>query len=632
MLAPTSSRAAANGVQRTNDAGSRMTVLAGVISLDPALHVPAATREALHRNVSRTADDARIILEDPRAYFVKVDIGAFGRPAHRASPAGSMAMLAGEPLLTGTGPAGMERDVQLQFLHSQLDAGNLHCLRAASGTFCCAYFNPRTATAHLIADRLALRPLYYAAFGDYLYFSSALRILEALPEVPKTMDVTSVAEITGFGYPFGARTAYAGISVLQPCEVVTLRGREVSSSHYFRWDSIGEFQGSEEEALDETRRRFQAAVRRRLRGDRTVLSYLSGGLDSRCTVAALRAEGVRAYTFNFSLPGTQDQVFGRDFAARIGTVHHDVPTEPNPDWSAIMADAWRAAAPRYQLKPERSHLVWSGEGGSVGVGHVYFSPEIVALLKDERNTDGAIEVFLRQQHKSIKTRILQPPIAAQFRDHLHARLAAELASIRHPDPLRMLSIFLNSNGPRRHLVEHFDDNDRHRLEFLMPFNDAEFVEWMTSLPAESCLYHRFYVRWLSRFDPAVVAVPWQAYPGHVPSPVPIPADLPDQWTASAPAAHQAAERRELLRRSAAMLTAADFPRPLLRRSYLTLMYWACKLGLLDYAYALKTALTYYGYWHSTGGRHVLTADARRLRARNPTAEGPGVVGHHDRAA
>lgn len=609
-----------------------MTVLAGVISRDPALHIGAATRERLHRNVSRNPDDARIVLDDARAHFVKVDTGGFGRPAHRISPAGSMAMLAGEPLLTGAGPAGMERDVQLQFLHAELDDGNLKSLRAASGTFCGAYFDPRTGTAHLIADRLALRPLYYAVVDDFLYFSSALRILEALPEVPKTMDVTAVAEITGFGYPFGASTAYAGISVLQPCEVVTLRGRDLSSSRYFRWDSIRAFCGSDEEALDETRRKFQAAVRRRLRGEGTVLSYLSGGLDSRCTVAALRAEGVNAYTFNFSLPGTQDEVFGCDFAARIGTVHHDVPTEPNPDWSGIMANAWKAAAHRHPRKPERPNVVWSGEGGSVGLGHVYFSPEIVDLLKNQRDTDGAIEVFLRQQHKSIKTRILKPSLAAQLRGHLHARLGSELASIHHPDPLRVLYIFLNSNGPRRHLVEHFDDNDLHRLEFLMPFNDAEFLEWVTSLPAESCLYHRFYVRWLSRFDPAVLAVPWQAYPGHVRSPVPVPSGLPDQWTASAPAAHQAAERRDLLRKSAAMLSAADFPRPILRRSYLTLMHWAYKLGLLDYAYALKTALTYYGYWHSTGGRHLLPTDARRLRARITPVDGAGVVGRHDRAA
>ena len=612
---------------------SPMSILAGVISRNPALRVGASTRHALSRNISRNPEDPRVVLEDARAYFVKVDLGAFGRPAHRVSPTGSMAMLAGEPLLTGSGQDGMERDVQLEFLHGQLDSGRLQSLRTASGTFCGVYFDPRTGIAHLIADRLALRPLYYAAVGDFVYFSSALRVLEALPEVPKSMDVTAVAEITGFGYAFGARTGYSGISVLQPCEVVTVRGRDIASSRYFRWDTVSDYRGSDEDALDETRRLFQAAVRRRLRGDRTVLSYLSGGLDSRCTVAALREEGVHAYTYNFSLPGTQDQVFGREFAGRIGAVHHEVPTEPNPDWSKVMADASGATAARHDPLPERPNLVWSGEGGSVGLGHVYCTPEIVERLGRNRDVPGAIEVFLRQQHKSIKTRILARGVAARLRGHLQARLAGELMSIHHPDPLRALYIFLNSNGPRHHLVDHFDGIDRHRLEFLMPFNDSEFLEWITSLPARACLYHGFYVRWLSRFHPAVAAVPWQAYPGHLASSAAIPADLPDQWTASASVAQQVAERDALLRRSAAMLAAGDFPRALLRRPYLGLAHWATKLGLRDYGYALKAALTYYDYWHATGGSHVLPEGARpHVAGLTSSAEAPGAVARRDRTA
>ncbi|MGZ3797841.1 MAG: hypothetical protein ACXVB1_15830, partial [Pseudobdellovibrionaceae bacterium] len=171
-----------------------------------------------------------------------------------------------------------------------------------------------------------------------------------------------------------------------------------------------------------------------------------------------------------------------------------------------------------------------------------------------------------------------------------------------PDPVRALYIFLNLNGPRRRLVRHFETIDQLRTEFQMPFNDSEFLEHITALAVEPCLYHQFYVKWLSFFDPAVLAVPWQAYPGHVASSVPIPDKLPNQWTPTpATALYGSAQKRDLLEQSAAMLSDPDFPRPVLRKSYLQLMQWAWKLKLGNYGYALRAALTYYHYWKMAGG-------------------------------
>ena len=581
-----------------------MTILAGVFSCNPSVRIPDSVCDSLKRNISRAPKDRPIEFRNAQAFFVKVDIGAFDRPAHRISPMGSFAMLAGEPLLTCEGPTGPERDAHLAYLQTRWDDGDFQSLRSASGTFCAAYYDPRKGTAHLVADRLGLRPLYYTVVDDFVYFASALRILEALEEVPKKLDVLAVAEITGFGYPFGGGTPYAGIKVLLPCEVVTIHQGEISSSRYFQWDAIASVEGTEEEALKETYRLFQSAVRRRLRGDRTTFAYLSGGLDSRCAVAALRAEGARVYTFNFSLANTQDQAFALEYANKSGAIHHELPTEPGPNWSAVMAETWRVSPRRNEQMPEHPNLVWTGEGGSVGLGYVYVSPEIVSLLRSG-DLDGAINVYLRQQHKIILTRILDPELASQCHGHLHARLRSELEAIRHPDPVRAFYIFLNLNGPRRHLVNHFDTIDQHRLEFQVPFYDSELLEYLTAIAVDPCLYHQLYVKWLALFDSAVREVPWQAYPGHVQSTVPIPDNLPDQWAAPASSAHRLALQRDLLARSSAMLSDEDFPHRVLRKTYLRLMRLAWKLNLGNYDYALKAALSYYHYWKIAGGRYEL---------------------------
>lgn len=581
-----------------------MTILAGVFSRHPSVQIPDSVCESLRRNLSRDPEDRPIEFRAAQAFLVKVDIGAFDRPAQRISPTGSFAMLSGEPLLTCDGPLGGERDAHLEYLQKSWDEGDFQILRSASGTFCAAYYDPRTGTAHLVADRLGLRPLYYTVVDELVYFSSALRILEALQDVPKKMDVLSVAETTSFGYPFGGGTPYAGIKMLLPCEILTLQGGDLKSSRYFDWGAIASVQASEEESLKETYRIFQAAVRRRLRGDKTTFAYLSGGLDSRCTVAALLAEGARVYTFNFSPMNTQDQVFALQYANKSGAIHHEIPAGADPDWSSIMAAAWRDSPCRGELMPEHPQVVWTGEGGSVGLGHVYITSEIVNLLRGG-DRSGAIDVFLRQQKKLLLTRILNPALARQLAGHLQAQLGRELGAIQYPEPVRAFFIFLNLNGPRRHLVNHFENIDQHRLEFQSPFYDSELLEYLTSMAVDPCLYHRFYVNWLSLFEPAVREVPWQAYPGHVPSTVPIPDDLPDQWTGHPTSGNQPARVSELLERTAAMLSDADFPDRVLRKNSLRLMLWAMKLKLGDYGYALEAALEYRRYWKMTGGRYEL---------------------------
>ena len=66
-----------------------------------------------------------------------------------------------------------------------------------------------------------------------------------------------------------------------------------------------------------------------------------------------------------------------------------------------------------------------------------------------------------------------------------------------------------------------------------------------------------------------------------------------------------------------MLSDADFPRPVLRKSYLQLMWWAWKLRLGKYGYALKTALAYYHYWKMAGGKYELPVFSSPIRERAP---------------
>ena len=313
-----------------------MTLIAGIFSRNDQ-PVADADCASLRQTISRNASDEVKTFRDGRSFFAKVDIGAFAEPGSFMDRNGALSLIAGEPLLSSDGS---NRQKDLNIIHNHAITNDWSVLREAEGTFCLIHYQPQTGTLSLVADKLGIRPLYFWMNDKQVVFASALRILEGLAFVPKKMDLRAVTEVVALGAPLADRTPYAGISLLKPAEIVQITNEGTSRSCYWRWDEIEESNDSEPERLAMVYDRFQAATKRRIRNDEVAAAYLSGGLDSRCVVAALCHEGVRTRTVNFARPGTQDYYFGNDFAEKIGSIHQSIPKQRGdrvPDYSSLMA-------------------------------------------------------------------------------------------------------------------------------------------------------------------------------------------------------------------------------------------------------------------------------------------------------
>src|SRR5439155_596785 len=286
-------------------------------------------------------------------------------------------------------------------------------------------------------------------------FATAMRVLEALAEVPKQMDLRAVTEAACFGFPLGDRTPYQGVRALRAAEVVQVSGAGVARSQYWRWDDIRSARRPQQELLQEAYDRFTAAVACRRRGDRTTTAFLSGGLDSRCVVAALRAQGAEVHAFNFALPGTQDRILGAACAAALGARHHQGTMRPDVElrFSALLADA--LSTPEHCLAPPPEHprVVWSGEGGSVGVGYVYLTRGMVDQLR-AGDPDGAIAAFLERQKAAVLRKLLRPAVADAVAYIPRRGIREEIDDLRCADPGRSLHLCLPLNDQRRHLAGH----------------------------------------------------------------------------------------------------------------------------------------------------------------------------------
>jgi hypothetical protein len=514
-------------------------------------------------------------------------------------------MLAGEPLLALDGVNALQdRTKDLELLHHALDQGKWEVLSKTQGVFCAVQYKPAEGILTLIADKLCIRPLYYWVGEQYVVFASSMRILEALPMVPKVMDLRAVAEIASLGYPLGTRTPYAGISLLKAAEIIQFSEDKVSRFQYWRWDQIPKSKETESELLLQAYDKFTMSIARRIRSDRATVAFLSGGLDSRCIVELLRKRGVTVHTFNFSHPNTQDHFFGTEFAHQVGTIHTQASTEIGPTLSTMMSAAWNESKYRATYPVERPQLVWSGDGGSVGVGHVYLTQVIVDLMRD-RELDDAVKAFLNQQKAVVVKGLLKASIANYLSEILEQGIREELDDIHSDDPGRDFHIFLLLNDQRRHLTAHFEDIDLHRIEFHLPFFDSNFLSSILAVPIDQCLGHRLYTKWLNYFPSAVTSVPWQAYPGHEPCPLPIPKELLYQWQPGHFKSLHRMKKHRLLQQADELIKAKHFPHEIMSKKKLRLATWIYRIGLRDYGYVINTAETFYKYWALCKGNTIL---------------------------
>jgi asparagine synthase (glutamine-hydrolysing) len=580
-----------------------MTLIAGIFSRrGRPLQDSACSR--LERSLSRNPIDKVSVFKDHLCYFAKVDIGAFGEPGSVVDSTGALSLLAGEPLLANRDTQSCpNRFKDLTTIHEHLLTNNSELLREAEGTFCLAHYQPRTGMLSLVADKVGIRPLYFWMDDDTVVFASALRVLEECPLVPKKMNLRAVTEMVGLSAPLADRTPYVGISLLRAGEIVEITNQKSTRRYYWRWDEIATSGDPEALRLQTVHDRFQAAVNRRIRDDASTAAYLSGGLDSRCVVASLRHNNVQVHTVNFARPETQDYYFGNQFAEQIGSIHESIPKERGdsiPDYSSLMAKALAQLKRGREWPAERPGLVWSGEGGSVLLGLVHLSESIVDLMR-AGDIDGAIEEYLRRECIQVPAKLLRQQALENANDVIAQGIREELDELHAEDAARNFYLFLMHNDQRRKLMNHFEDIDLHRLEFQLPFFDGSFLESVIATPLDDCLRHKFYLKWLAHFPPAVTAVSWQAYPGHEPCPLPIPTDLAYQWNDRYQSNENTARKHRVIRQAAELLRSVDFPNQILNKRNLRLAVWIHSTGWRNYQYAIEAARTYHTYAKKCGG-------------------------------
>ncbi len=529
-------------------------------------------------------------------FMVNVHFDAAETSASFCNHDGSIAVMAGNPLLAEQ--ENSNRDIQLGILHQQLTGGIYDAARASNGMYCAAGYDRRTNTFYLVVDKFGLRPLYYMQYGDIIIFSSLQRLFEELDELPLVMSVRGVSEQIAFGAPLSDRTPYANLRCLHAAGIVRFSGKTVHRQTYWIFEhELPDIKFSLPRCVEDLHDLFLEAVRIRLVEQETVVrAFLSSGLDSRCVIGGLLECGVRPVTYNFSAEKTYDQLISREFAAYLGLEHHAVTINDERKFSehALWLNNYYPYQEINIQEIPRPQTVWTGDGGSVGAGYVYLTEDMVRLLRAGKDRE-AVRLFIDFTGSDLAARMLKIFSGISAGEFLIASVMDELKRIDCEDPGRKLFFFLMRNDQRRHFaVYHLERIDTSRVEFIAPFFDPKFLCYFSSLPVDTCLKHAMYMQWMNCFRPSLTDIAWQAYPGHVPCPLPMPSDGRYQWANDKRHADRYA--MYLLKRIDEEIQRDLFPSPLVSKNISSVMKFLTRFHVRGYEYALQQLLSYNKYW------------------------------------
>ncbi|GAB2456376.1 asparagine synthase (glutamine-hydrolyzing) [Xylanimonas ulmi] len=205
------------------------------------------------------------------------------------------------------------------------------CFERFNGQWALAIWDRRTGELVLSRDRFGVRPLFYASVGERLLFASEVKAIFADPQVRRAFDPTGLDQAMTLWSPVAPRTVFDGVRQVPPGTYLVVRGGAAHEHRYWEPTFPEHGQASRQDVrahAQELRERIVRATRLRFeRSDVPVGAYLSGGLDSAVTAAAITAyTDAELHTFSLRFADVEfdEGRYQRMMSDRLATTHREV--------------------------------------------------------------------------------------------------------------------------------------------------------------------------------------------------------------------------------------------------------------------------------------------------------------------
>ncbi|MDQ2720961.1 MAG: asparagine synthase (glutamine-hydrolyzing) [Bacteroidota bacterium] len=327
-----------------------------------------------------------------------------------------------------------------------------------NGMFAFAIWDILKKELFIARDRFGIKPLYYLASHQGLYFASEMKAILAALDGTMHINKQSLIEYMWYGNALGENTIYADIKKLLPGHYIKSTDGKIILGSYWSLNQITQNKAIERddgnEIIKRTKNLLENAVKSNLVSDVPVGIFLSGGIDSSAITAFASkhsSEKIQTYSVGFDFAkGVNELDKARSVADRFGTDHNELHVSADNIPSLIeklidhhdepFGDA--ANIPLYLLSLEikgKIKVVLQGDGGDEIFGG-YSRYKTLQDIKKWKLIGGPLNIFSHNFSKHPKWQQLKRFTSAILQKEDYKRMALLLTvETETNNPLRVLN-------------------------------------------------------------------------------------------------------------------------------------------------------------------------------------------------
>ena len=217
-------------------------------------------------------------------------------------------------------------------------------VRRCLGMFAFGLWDRQEHCLTLVRDRIGIKPLYWARFGQVFLFGSELKALRAHPCFETQLDRDMVIPFLRYNYIPAPHSIYRDVYKLEPGCMLQVRSQhEPHITRYWDLNQVAQ-QGTtaplqaddgqtlDQLALDQLETLLSDAVQRRMVADVPLGAFLSGGIDSSAIVALMQQHSsrpIKTFTIGFQEADRDESQYAQQIAHHLGTDHQTLVVEPS---------------------------------------------------------------------------------------------------------------------------------------------------------------------------------------------------------------------------------------------------------------------------------------------------------------
>jgi asparagine synthase (glutamine-hydrolysing) len=203
------------------------------------------------------------------------------------------------------------------------------CLSQLRGMFAFAVWDNNEQTLYIARDRLGVKPLVYSENAAGFSFASEIGALFAMQsDLSRKVDYQALDHYFTFQYIPAPMSGFASVRKLPPAHAMIVKSGKIAKIwRYWQIDPQNKSTLLFDEACEALRAEFIEATRLRLVSDVPLGAFLSGGIDSSITVAAmaqLNNKPVKTFAIGFSEERFNELPYAKQIAEHLHTDHHEM--------------------------------------------------------------------------------------------------------------------------------------------------------------------------------------------------------------------------------------------------------------------------------------------------------------------